>query len=70
MSQFRIFLPAILFMMLLACAAPLLQTPEAATQPVLSRAPAQTAYYVAPGGDDSNPGTEIQPWENIQHAAD
>jgi len=32
--------------------------------------PAQTAYYVAPGGDDSNPGTEIQPWENIQHAAD
>lgn len=27
-------------------------------------------YYVAPAGDDSNPGTEIQPWRTIQKAAD
>mgnify|MGYP000179610648 CR=1 FL=1 len=26
-------------------------------------------YYVAPGGDDSGPGTESQPWLTIQHAA-
>ncbi len=30
-----------------------------------------TTYYVsASGGSDSNPGTEAQPWEHIQHAAD
>ena len=27
-------------------------------------------YYVAPGGSDSNPGTEAQPWQTIQKAAD
>lgn len=27
-------------------------------------------YYVAPNGDDSNPGTVTQPWRTIQHAAD
>ena len=27
-------------------------------------------YYVAPGGDDSQPGTEAQPWRTIQKAAD
>ena len=26
-------------------------------------------YYVAPSGDDSNPGTETQPWRTIQKAA-
>lgn len=26
-------------------------------------------YYVAPDGDDSNPGTESQPWRTIQKAA-
>ncbi len=26
-------------------------------------------YYVAPTGNDSNPGTETQPWRNIQKAA-
>lgn len=26
-------------------------------------------YYVAPGGDNSGPGTESQPWLTIQHAA-
>ena len=27
-------------------------------------------YYVSPGGNDSNPGTEDQPWLTIQKAAD
>lgn len=27
-------------------------------------------YYVAMGGNDSNPGTEALPWASIQHAAD
>jgi len=27
-------------------------------------------YYVAPWGDDSNPGTFDMPWKSIQHAAD
>jgi hypothetical protein len=26
-------------------------------------------YYVAPNGNDSNPGSESQPWRTIQHAA-
>jgi hypothetical protein len=29
-----------------------------------------TAYYVAPNGSDSNPGTLESPWATIQHAAD
>ncbi|MNB91302.1 hypothetical protein D3C75_383780 [compost metagenome] len=28
------------------------------------------AYYVAAGGDDSNPGTIDSPWKTLQHAAD
>jgi hypothetical protein len=31
---------------------------------------AASAYYVGPGGDDSNPGTQDQPWRTIQHAVD
>ncbi|MGD8537153.1 MAG: right-handed parallel beta-helix repeat-containing protein [Candidatus Aminicenantes bacterium] len=27
------------------------------------------SYYVSPFGDDSNPGTESQPWRTIKHAA-
>ena len=27
-------------------------------------------YYVAPTGDDANPGTLDYPWQTIQHAAD
>ncbi|MBN1672644.1 MAG: right-handed parallel beta-helix repeat-containing protein [Kiritimatiellae bacterium] len=27
-------------------------------------------YHVAPGGNDSNPGTQAQPWRTIQKAAD
>ena len=29
-----------------------------------------TTYYVAPSGNDSNPGTIAQPWRTIQKAAD
>jgi hypothetical protein len=28
------------------------------------------AYYVAPSGNDSNPGTMDRPWQTIQKAAD
>ncbi|HUV67651.1 MAG TPA: right-handed parallel beta-helix repeat-containing protein [Sedimentisphaerales bacterium] len=43
--------------------------------PVSSPAPtaqiqaAGSVYYVAPTGDDSNPGTQTQPWRTIQKAA-
>ncbi len=33
-------------------------------------AAADTAYYVATDGDDSNPGTEAQPFRTIQHGID
>ena len=33
-------------------------------------APSVNDYYVAPTGDDGNPGTIDQPWRTIQHAAD
>lgn len=29
-----------------------------------------TDYWVAPGGDDSDPGTQGSPWATLQHAAD
>jgi parallel beta-helix repeat protein len=32
--------------------------------------PPGSTYYVAPDGDDANPGTESQPWRTIQKAAD
>jgi len=71
MSYLRTFLPALLLTLLLACSAPMLETPESAfvaTAPVHNSA--QTAYYVAPDGDDANLGTESRPWATIQHAAD
>ena len=44
------------------------------TPPVLSRdlelASNGTTYYVSPSGNDSNPGTEAQPWPTIKKAAD
>jgi hypothetical protein len=42
-----------------------------ATRPVAQEAMASngTDYYVAPTGNDSNPGTESQPWQTIQKAA-
>ncbi|MBI3958828.1 MAG: right-handed parallel beta-helix repeat-containing protein [Chloroflexi bacterium] len=33
-------------------------------------AAAEQTYYVAPDGDDTNPGTLEQPWRTIQHAVD
>jgi len=29
-----------------------------------------TTWYVAPSGDDANPGSEAAPWATLQHAAD
>ena len=61
----RLLLPTLLIAFLwLSCGAPVPQPPP------LAAIPAQTTYYVAPGGSDSNPGTEAQPWATIQHAAD
>jgi parallel beta-helix repeat protein len=38
---------------------------------VMAGAPAYaTIYYVAPTGDNGNPGTLARPWQTIQHAAD
>jgi len=68
MSQLRVFLPVFLFFLLIACTAPFLAATE--TPPLAGAAPRQAEYYVAPGGDDANPGTEAQPWATIQHAAD
>ena len=31
---------------------------------------AQNQYYVSPSGSDSNPGTQTQSWQTIQHAVD
>lgn len=38
--------------------------------PVATQASIQADYYVAPTGNDSNPGTIDQPWQTIQKAAD
>jgi hypothetical protein len=35
-----------------------------------SQTAANCVYYVAPGGDDTDPGTLGQPWATFQHAAD
>jgi hypothetical protein len=46
---------------------------EAAQSPLpLAQAQAAQAniYYVAPGGDDDDPGTILHPWQTIQKAAD
>jgi MYXO-CTERM domain-containing protein len=39
---------------------------------LVALAPAARAatWHVAPGGDDTNPGTEAAPWATLQHAAD
>jgi Protein of unknown function (DUF1565) len=31
---------------------------------------ANSSFYVATAGNDSNPGTKAAPWRTIQHAAD
>lgn len=50
-----------------AVAAPLTQ---ATALPVPGPVPQGGPYYVAPTGDDSNPGTPEKPWRTIQKAAD
>ncbi len=44
-----------------------LPVPPTSSRPFPSQG---TVYYVAPTGDDSNPGTLEQPWRTIQKAAD
>ena len=51
------------FALVAAVAAWALATRTAAPEQV------EVAYYVAPDGDDANPGTESEPWRSIQHAA-
>lgn len=50
-----------------AVAAPPANTP--APSAPIPPAPQGAVYYVAPTGDDSNPGTLAQPWRTIQKAA-
>jgi hypothetical protein len=52
-----------------ASPSPLPLTPNFTKEPPL---PISTGkiYYVSPEGDDSNQGTEAQPWQHIQKAAD
>ena len=52
-----------------ASPSPLPLTPNFTEEPPL---PISTGkiYYVSPEGDDSNQGTEAQPWQHIQKAAD
>ena len=37
---------------------------------IAARLASAAIYYVAPHGDDNNPGTIDQPWQTLQHAAD
>jgi len=62
--------PLFLVVLSLSCAADL--SPLTGSAPVQARTAALqgTTYYVAPDGDDSNPGTEAEPWQTIQKAAD
>ena len=45
------------------CAAPSDAVPEAPA------APSGQTFYVAPGGDDTNPGTVARPWRTLHKAA-
>lgn len=40
------------------------------TSTAKSNAPVGNTFYVSPNGDDSNPGTQSQPWKTVQKAAD
>ncbi|MCG2767834.1 MAG: right-handed parallel beta-helix repeat-containing protein [Anaerolineae bacterium] len=44
--------------------------PERASAGIGTQTTVNCAYYVAPGGDDTDPGTLAQPWATFQHAAD
>ncbi|NLE59037.1 MAG: DUF1565 domain-containing protein [Planctomycetes bacterium] len=45
-------------------------TATATATVTVSAPPSDSLFYVSPGGDDTNPGTETQPWRTIQKAAD
>ncbi len=69
MKEWRILIRVLAVVLMLALAAGLTQAQE----PEGNIAPGQggaSTYYVAPDGDDANPGTLDQPWRTIQHAAD
>jgi len=40
-----------------------------ASDPLEKRSTAVTTYYVSTAGKDTNPGTALQPWRTVQHAA-
>ena len=40
------------------------------TTPTPASAASQATYYVAPDGDDANPGTITAPFKTLQHARD
>jgi hypothetical protein len=52
---------ALLIIVLLLVLSPAYQSANAVSEKI---------YYVSPNGDDFNPGTEDQPWQTIQKAAD
>ncbi|MEV6942517.1 RICIN domain-containing protein [Streptomyces sp. NPDC051172] len=51
----------------MACSAALLTS---LTTPTPASAATQATYYVAPDGDDANPGTITAPFKSLQHARD
>lgn len=59
----------LLLILFLSQAGCLVSSQAAATQ-ATQLTPVAGAYYVAPDGDDTNPGTLAQPWRSLQHAAD
>ncbi len=60
----------LLLAILLGGLASLLAAGCAASPDGTGRRPAGGPYYVAPDGDDTNPGTEGEPWATLQHAAE
>ncbi|MFF3503357.1 hypothetical protein [Streptomyces sp. NPDC003247] len=44
--------------------------PATASASTAAPAAIQATYYVAPDGDDANPGTLTQPFRTLQHARD
>jgi hypothetical protein len=64
---------AILALLLLLCSAELSAVWQEKIQqglsPTHAQAPQASTYYVAPGGNDDNPGTILLPWRTIQKAA-
>ncbi len=68
MVLLRTILAGAVLLLLLACTAPLVSSTSVASS--TPNTTSQTVYYVAPNGNDKNPGTKTRPWRTIQHAAD